>query len=126
MSNSAFELTRKMPLAYSAKEEWQDAARQLMTVEPVIDAQLDQHGILHISYDASSIDINNIASLLDELDLPLKNDFWWKLKLAWYSYVDANAQANARTSGGACCNRPPSVYGESAQTGKANQWHFHK
>jgi len=125
MSKGAFELTRKIPLAQSAKEKWQTAARQLMTVEPVIDARVDQRGILRIRYDASAIGIHDIASLLDELGIPRNADLWWKLKLAWFAYVDENARANAHTSGGACCNRPPAVNGATGAV-DVREWHVHE
>jgi hypothetical protein len=126
MNKSAFELSCKFPLVNSAKAKWQEVARKLMTIEPVLDAQVDLRGILSIRYDASTIGMHDIETLLNELGVPRKTNAWWKLKLAWFRYVDENAQANAHASGGACCNRPPSVYGGSAQTGKANQWHFPK
>ncbi|HQS58760.1 MAG: hypothetical protein B7Y56_10730 [Gallionellales bacterium 35-53-114] len=121
----AFDVTRNIPLAHSTGEKWQDAAIKLLDIEPIHEANIDQHGRLRISYDASFIGIRDIESLLDELGIKLKADFWWRIKSGWYSYVDENAQANACSSGGACCNRPPSAYGGSGKSRKINQWHIH-
>ena len=59
MNKSAFELSCKFPLVNSAKAKWQEVARQLMTIKPVLDAQVDQRGILNIRYDASTIGLHD-------------------------------------------------------------------
>ncbi len=121
---TAFDLTRVIPLASSARDKWKIAAEKLLTIEPIHAASIDQQGRLRISYDASFIGIRDIESLLDELGIARAESFWWRAKSAWYSYVDENAQANACSTGGACCSRPPSAYGVNTQSGKISQWHF--
>lgn len=121
----SFDVTRKIPLANSAREKWADAARQLLVIEPIHEAKIDQHGQLRIRYDASCIGIRDIEKLLDELEIARTSGVWWRMKLGWYGYVDENARINAYSSGGACCNRPPSVYGGGRGTEKTNEWHIH-
>ena len=121
----AFDVTRQISLLTCPHEKLQEAMRKLVSVQPVLDARVDRHDRISVSYDASSIGMHNIEILLDELGLQRKNDFWWKLKSAWFDYVDENAQANARANGGACCNRPPSVNG-IGEVSKLKQWHIHE
>ena len=122
---SVFDLTRVIPLASVVKDKWSNAVGRLLTIEPIHAARIDQQGRLHISYDASFIGIRDIESLLDELGVVRESGFWWRMKSAWYSYVDENAQSNACSTGGACCSRPPSVYGGARAPEKTSQWHFH-
>lgn len=124
MGGSAFDVRRKIPLAESARGRWQSAATRLLSIEPIHEASIDQHGLMRISYDASFIGVRDIESLLGELDIDLQSSFWWKIKSGWYSYVDENAQASACSTGGACCSRPPSVNSVNRKSGKDNQWHF--
>ena len=70
MSKGAFDVTRNISLADFAKDKWQGIASKLITVEPTIAAYVNQDGQLRISYDASSIGIHDIESLLDELAVP--------------------------------------------------------
>ena len=115
-SNTSFDLTRVIPLAFADSEKWSSAASRLLTIEPVHVADIDPIGRLHISYDASFIGVRDIESLLDELGITRKNDFWWRMKSSWYSYVDENAKANACSIGGACCNSPPSFNSGSGKS----------
>lgn len=121
----AFEVTRKIPLAFSARVRWQNAASKLLAIEPIHGASIDQQGRLRINYDASLIGISDIESLLDELGIERDTSLWWRIKAGWYSYVDENIKTNACSSNGVCCTRPPSVYGISRQSRKISQWHIH-
>lgn len=113
-----FDVTRKILLAPAAAEKLKDAAQQLMAVEPIIDARVDQRGRLRISYDASCVGIRDIEALLDKAGIARASGAWWWLKSVWYRFLDENAKSNARSEGGACCNRPPSVPGGSSDAGK--------
>ncbi len=110
-SKGPFDVTRKISLAPTATEKLQKAVQQFTAIEPIINAHVDRHGQLRISYDASSVGIRDIEALLDKLDLARTSDIWWRLKSAWYRFLDENAKFNARSGGGACCNRPPSAHG---------------
>ncbi|MFH1494374.1 MAG: hypothetical protein ABIG70_06215 [Pseudomonadota bacterium] len=117
-TSGSFGVSRKIPLAPVDAERLQEAVRQLRAVEPVIDAQVDQRGQLHVSYDASSVGMGDIEMILDKAGIARAGTLWWKLKSGWYRFVDENAQSNARSGDGACCNRPPSAYSGSNDAGK--------
>ena len=55
---------------------------------------------------------------LDKAGIACASGAWWRVKSAWYGFLDENAHANAHSQGGACCNRPPSTHGRSGKTGK--------
>jgi hypothetical protein len=124
-TNRAFDVSRKIPLAPVAAERVQDVVCQLRAIEPVIDAQVDQRGQLHISYDASCIGVDDIEALLDKSGIARAEGFWWKLKLGWYRFVDENTKSNAHSGGGACCNHPPSEYRGSSDAGKIRSGRAH-
>lgn len=113
-----FVVARNIPLAPVSAEKLQDAVRQLAALDPILDAHIDRHGHLRISYAASHIDIRNIETLLDKTGIARASGSWWRLKSAWYQFLDENARVNALSQGGACCNRPPSAHGRSGETGK--------
>jgi hypothetical protein len=113
-----FDVTRKIQLAPAATEKLQDAVQQLTAIETIIDAHVDRHGQLRISYDASSAGIRDIEVLLDKAGVARASGFWWRLKSAWYRFLDENAKSNARSGSGACCNRPPSAPHGSGDTRK--------
>lgn len=105
---SAFVVTRKIPLNMVPEEKLREAISQIMVKEPVIGAKMDKRNYLHVTYDASFICIHDIEAWLDDLAITRKSDPWWHLKSAWYAFLDENAKSNATSTGGACCNRPPS------------------
>lgn len=113
-----FDVSRKIPLAPVAAEKLQDAVRQLAALDPILDAHIDRRGHLRISYAVSHIDIRDIETLLDKAGIARASASWWRLKSAWYRFLDGNACANAHSQGGACCNRPPAASGSSRDAGK--------
>ncbi|MHB1213965.1 MAG: hypothetical protein ACYCY9_03160 [Thiobacillus sp.] len=113
-----FDVSRKIPLAPAAAETLQNAVRQLTAVDSILDAHIDRHGQLRISYDTSRVGIRDIEAWLDSAGIARATGAWWRLKSAWYRFLDQNAHANAHSRGGACCNRPPSASGRSGDTGK--------
>jgi hypothetical protein len=124
-TSGSFDVSRKMPLAPADAERLQEAMAQLRAVEPVIDVQMDQRGQLHISYDASSVGMREIEAILDKSGIARAESLWWKLKSGWYRFVDENTKSNARSGGGACCNRPPAEYGASNDAGQIRPNHHH-
>ncbi|MGE5319451.1 MAG: hypothetical protein ACM3KD_04670 [Hyphomicrobiaceae bacterium] len=114
----AFDVTRNIPLAPIAAEKLQDAVRQLAALEPVLDAYVDRHGRLHVAYDTAYLDLGGIERLLDKAGVARAPGAWWRLKSAWYRFLDGNARANAHSQGGACCNRPPAASGGNRDAGK--------
>lgn len=119
-ANGSFDVSRTIPLAPVGAERLQEAMIQLRAIEPVIDAQVDQRGQLHVSYDASSVGMQDIEMILDQAGIARAGTLWWKLKSGWYRFVDENAKSNARSGDGACCNRPPSEYRASNDAARSH------
>lgn len=117
-SKGPFDVTRKISLAPAPTEKLQDAVGQLTSIEPIIDTHVDRHGQLRISYDASNVGIRDIEALLNKAGIARTSGFWWRLKSAWYRFLDENVKSNSHSVGGACCNRPPSAHGGSNDAGK--------
>ncbi|MFH1820123.1 hypothetical protein [Thiobacillus sp.] len=118
MDKGPFEVTRKIPLAPAAAEKLQDTVLELTAVDSIFDAHVDRQGQLRIVYDAASVSIQDIEALLDSAGIARTTGAWWRLKSAWYRFLDENAHANAISQGGACCNRPPLGSGISGDAGK--------
>ncbi len=108
-----FDVSRRVPLAPVAAEKLQDAVRQLTALDPILDAHIDRRGHLRVFYAVSHIDIRDIEILLDKAGIARASGSWWRLKSAWYHFLDENARVNALSQGGACCNHPPSAHGRS-------------
>lgn len=113
-----FNVSRKIPLVPVAAEKLQNAVRQLTALDPILDAHIDRCGHLRVSYAVSHIDIRDIETLLDKAGIARAAGSWWRLKSAWYRFLDENARTNAHSQAGACCNRPPAASGSSRDAGK--------
>lgn len=109
-SKGPFDVDRSIPLLPVAADILEEATRKVSALEPVVDAYADRRGQLQIRYDASSVGIRDIERLLDESGVGRLSNAWWRLKSAWYRFVDDNARSSAHSSGGACCNRPPTLW----------------
>lgn len=105
-----FDVDRTIPVLPVAADSLEEAIRKMTSLEPVIYAHADSHGQLRIRYDASSIGIRGIERLLDESGIGRSFSAWWRFKSAWYRFLDDNARTNAHSSGGACCNRAPTLW----------------
>lgn len=66
---------------------------------------------LVVCYDAADVQWSELQSWLVDCTGLDTSGAWTRLKLAWYRFVDGNARANARSRGGHCCNKPPTVPG---------------
>jgi len=75
----------------------------------MVDVDLKK-GRLAITYDASQTSFGIIEKALNDVDCPPKKNGWSRLKSSWYRYLDENAQANAKSKGGACCSNPSDIY----------------
>lgn len=113
-----FDVSRTILLAPVDAEKLQEAVKQLRSVEAVLSVEAGPRGQLLISYDSSHVGMHDIEALLDKAGIARPPGAWWRLKSAWYRFLDQNAQANAHSQGGACCNRPPSAPGRSGDAGK--------
>lgn len=112
-----FDVTRRIPLAPGKDAALDEVVRGLAALEPVREARLEGSSRLRVRYDASCLSIGDVLAFLDEAGVPRREGFGWRMKSAWYGFLDGNARSNALSTGGACCNRPPSVHG--GDTGKA-------
>jgi hypothetical protein len=107
-----FDVSRTVLLAPASAERLNAAIQRLKNIEPIIDAGMDQHGRLRISYDASCVGIRDVEELLDEDGIGRASGLWWHLKSLWYRFLDENTRSNALSKGGACCSRPPPTLGK--------------
>ncbi len=62
---------------------------------------------LRIIYDVTVADLATIVDLLEGAGFPPENNWQWRLKYNWYTYLDENAKANAKAPAPPCCNKPP-------------------
>ena len=113
-----FDVNRKIPLAPVAAKKLQEAAGQLRSMEAVLSVATGPRGQLLVSYDSSLVGIRDIEALLDRAGIARASGFGWRLKSAWYRFLDENARANAHSGDGACCNRPPAASGGRVNAGK--------
>lgn len=113
-----FDVSRKIRLSLVAANALRDAMRQLRTIDGVRSVAADPRDQLRVSYDASHLGIRDIEAMLAKAGIASASGAWWRLKSAWYRFLDENAHANAHSQGEACCNRPPSAHGGNGETGK--------
>ncbi len=102
-----FAVTRKIPIASGSSERIKNALHHLAEFEPVLGASRSFGNLLKVTYDSSCIGIRDVERMLDEVGAARDDGISWKIRSAWYAFLDENAKSNARSSGGACCNRPP-------------------
>ncbi len=62
---------------------------------------------LVLRYDTSQLQLDLVLRTLEKLGVALENGRWQRIRIAWYVYVDSNAQSNARRRDAHCCNKPP-------------------
>ena len=106
MLNDAFAVTRTIPVASAGPGQLEHAIERLECLESVAYAKAGTHG-LEVRYDASRFGFREIEHLLDAAGIARPSGLGWRLRAAWYAFVDENARSNARRGDGACCNRPP-------------------
>lgn len=114
-NNSAFVVSRNIPLQPCEAEKLQEAIRDLVARDLIVGARPDQRGRLRISYDASCVGIRDIENWLEAAGIRIAPGFVWRVKSSWYAFLDGNAKSNAKSSGGACCNRPPPGSGDAGK-----------
>ena len=112
-TSAASTLKRVVPLLPAAPGTLEALTVKLTGIEAISAVHIDDQHRLHLRYDASVMNLRDIERLLDESGVGRPATLWWRLKSAWYRFVDGNARSNALSSGGACCSRPPSPWGAS-------------
>jgi len=65
---------------------------------------------LRVTYDASRVGFDALRKALQGAGVNPAPGSWSRLRSAWFTYLDTNAQANAGASGGSCCSNPSDVY----------------
>lgn len=106
MLNEAFAVTRTIPIGATASGKLERVIDRLEHVESVAYAKATGKKQLRVRYDASCVGFREIERLL-EAGIARPTGVWWRLRSAWYAFIDQNARSNARSGSGACCNRPP-------------------
>ncbi|MES9856735.1 MAG: heavy metal-associated domain-containing protein [Sedimenticola sp.] len=61
---------------------------------------------IHIAYDQTHTDFDQIQEKLEEIGFPSSDDWWSRKKAAWFQYLDTNARTNAKTPPAPCCGDP--------------------
>jgi hypothetical protein len=67
-------------------------------------------GKITITYNAAQLGFAEVEKALVEIGFPSAVGWWSRVKAGWYRYLDENAQSNAKSKGGACCNNPSDIY----------------
>ncbi len=110
---SAFVVSRNIPLKPFDEKALREAISDLSQRDMIVGARTVSGNRLHVTYDASCVGIRDVEAWLIDAGIAIEPGFSWKMKSAWYAFLDENAKSNARFSTGACCNRPPPGSGEA-------------
>ncbi len=108
----AFSVSRNIPLGTGPDLKIRRAIESLVERDLGVTAKMIPGNRLQVAYDASRVGIRDIENWLKEAGIAIGQGLGWQMKSAWYAFLDENAKSNARSSGGACCNRPPPGSGE--------------
>jgi hypothetical protein len=113
--SNPFAVSRTVPLKPAALDRVRDVIKSLESRDLIVGARLDDRNRLHVVYDSSCVGIRDIENWLYDSGLSAESGFGWRMKSAWYAFLDENAKSNARASGGSCCNRPPPGCGDAGK-----------
>jgi|GEM_PF-2134014 len=108
-SQSAFTVTRCFPVDETDIEKLERALTGNDAIEAVARHRLCK-GVA-IRYDSARVGYADIELALAHAGIPLRHSRWTRIKAGWFRFVDENAKSNAASKGGACCSRPPGIYG---------------
>lgn len=114
-NDGPFVVCRNIPLLQFETETLQEVIGDLVAKDLIVGARTDSHNRLQVSYDTSCVGIRDVETWLKEAGIRIAQGFGWKLKSAWYAFLDENAKSNAKSSAGACCNRPPPGSGDAGK-----------
>lgn len=70
---------------------------------------IDHGSDLMARYDASRIKFNQILEQLPTLGVVVKTSRWFRIKAAWYDFVDTNIASQTNERPKPCCNRIPRI-----------------
>lgn len=65
---------------------------------------------LQLSYDVRQINLSTIESQLRKTGLSPKSTLTWRIKRAFYRYVDDNIRVTSGSSEASCCSSPHDIY----------------
>lgn len=105
---------REIALVEGQGERLTAAVEQLARLDGVLHVELRGDARLRLRYDVARIAHGEIERVLDGAGLCRRATLWWRVRAAWYRYLDENIKANAGARGGACCSRPPPGGGPEA------------
>ena len=58
--------------------------------------------VLHLSYDASQLSINEIDEVIEKCGIRFSRDWWTRVKKNWYQFTDSNSRSNANHRSDCC------------------------
>ena len=72
---------------------------------------LESERQLILVYDTTKLQLQQVLTALDDSGTAVDSGRWQRLRIAWYQFVDRNAQQNAQRTETHCCNKPPTMSG---------------
>jgi len=65
---------------------------------------------IQMIYDVSEINLSTIEAQLRKAGLALRLTMLWRIKRAFYRYVDDNIRASRGNNAASCCSNPHDIY----------------
>lgn len=83
----------------------------LLEIPGILDSDIEAgQSRLSIRYDATRIDADRLAGVLEETGISPADGWFSRLRRSWRQYQDSNIRESSGTQGGSCCSRPTDVY----------------
>lgn len=70
---------------------------------------LNRENSLLVHYNAAFLNFEEVLALLHQLGITARDSRWFRIKAAWYSFVDGNVSSQASARPKACCNKVPKI-----------------
>jgi len=103
-------VNRHLKIKSSEKTLLQLAVTEIDSLYGIDGVSFDKKSkVLHLAYDASLVDIKTIEGILEEHQVIMSRDWWSRLKLGHYRFVDQNVKDN-RSYHPHCCNKVPGKF----------------
>lgn len=99
--DSAFEKRVLLRVNKTTPELEQKAQKASVDIPGIIDVKFKKNSII-IHYNNNMIDIDQLAEFILKVNIQYSNCLMNRLKIAFHSFVDANAKSNARSKPGCC------------------------
>jgi hypothetical protein len=101
--NEIFLLSRS--LRFVASESWDTEliVTKIDDMPGINTVSLDNDQLmLHLSYDASQLSIDEIEEVIEKCGIRISRDWWTRIKKNWYQFTDSNSRSNASHRSGCC------------------------